>query len=110
MSIFSLFVFLINHIIHQKSILIDRLFGFTGNPLFFAAIIIIFFYINLYLFFVKLQTNYKNRELWFHLFIQLIYIICLILTVSRGAFLSIGITGLFLLISLIVNPNHDLNH
>ncbi|HRZ29586.1 MAG TPA: O-antigen ligase family protein [Candidatus Paceibacterota bacterium] len=38
------------------------------------------------------------------------YIVCLIFTVSRGAFLSIGVTGLFLLISLIINPNHSLNH
>ncbi len=110
MGSLSFLIYIVNHIIQNQNILTNRFAGFTGNPLYFAAIIIIFFYINLYLFFTKLQTNYKNWELWFHIFISIMYIVCLIFTVSRGAFLSIGVTGLFLLISLIINPNHSLNH
>ena len=109
-SSLSFAVYIFNHLINHQAIFNDRWFGFAGNPLFFAAIILVFFYINLYLFFNKLQTTYKNKELWWHLLIGIMYIVFLIFTVSRGAFLSLGITGLILLISLIFNPNRNLQN
>ncbi len=110
LSSLSFAIYILNHLTSGRNILNDRLFGFSGNPLFFAAIILVFFYVNFYLFFSKLQTAYKNRELWWHVFIGLMYIVFIIFTVSRGAFLSLGITGLTLLISLILNPNRNLHN
>jgi O-antigen ligase len=107
-SVVSFIVFAINHLIKHTSIFTDRFYGFAGNPIFFAAILLIFFYINLYLFFEKIQTT--NKSYLLNIFIALTYFAIIILTGSRGALLAIGVTGVVLFISLIINPCEDLNY
>jgi len=100
----------INHLIKHTSIFADRFYGFAGNPIFLAAIILIFFYINLYLFFEKIQKQTITKSYLLNILIALAYFGIIILTGSRGALLAIGITGVVLFISLIVNPCEDLNY
>jgi O-antigen ligase len=104
----ALYTFITKHIATQTSIFSDRFYGFAGNPIFFAAIVLIFFYFNLYLFFEKLQKQQKG--LWWHILIAIIYVVFIALTGSRGAFLALGITGFIFLISFIFNPNNELNY
>jgi uncharacterized membrane protein (DUF485 family) len=73
-------------------------------------VILIFFYLNLYLFFENLQEQQKQKKFSWHIPIALMYFVFIILTGSRGAFLALAITGFILLISLIVNPSHELNY
>jgi len=42
--------------------------------------------------------------------IALMYLLFIILTGSRGAFVALAVTGFILLISLILNPNHELTY
>ncbi len=106
----SLFTFVSNHLIAHTSIFSDRFYGFAGNPIFFSAVILVFFYINLYLFFEKLGNHKNNWQLIWHLMIALMYLLFIILTGSRGAFVALAVTGFILLISLILNPNHELTY
>lgn len=106
----ALYNFISTHLSHNTSIFSDRFYGFAGNPIFFAAVILIFFYLNLYLFFEKLPESHKNKRFLWHIPIAIMYIIFIFLTGSRGAFLALGITGVIFFISLIVNPNYELNN
>lgn len=106
----SLFTFISNHLINHTSIFSDRFYGFAGNPIFFASVILVFFYINLYLFFEKLNNHKNNWQLIWHIIIALIYIVFIVLTGSRGAFLALGITSFILLVSLVLNPCHELTY
>jgi uncharacterized membrane protein len=60
-SVVSFAIFATNHLINHTSIFVDRFYGFAGNPIFFAAIILVFFYINLYLFFERIQQQKINK-------------------------------------------------
>lgn len=107
---FSLLKFIFTHISHNTSIFSDRFYGFAGNPIFFTSVILVFFYMNLYLFFEKLPEINKNKNYLWNILIAIMYVIFILLTGSRGAFLALAITGFIFFISLIVNPNYELNN
>ncbi len=109
-TVVSFIVFAINHMIKGTSIFIDRFYGFAGNPIFFASIVLVFFYINLYLFFERIQQQKINKLYIWNILIALSYFGTIILTGSRGALLALGVSGIVLFISLIVNPCEDLNY
>lgn len=106
----ALYTFVSRHITNNTSIFSNRFYGFAGNPIFFAAVILIFFYLNLYLFFEKLNNEKRGNKIWWHVAIAIMYILFIILTGSRGAFVALGVTGFVFLISLIVNPNNELDY
>lgn len=104
----SFVVFITNNLIASRDIFDTRFQGFTGNPIYFAAILLVFFFINLYLFFEKVSQNAKIKNLLPYMITAILYVIFILLTGTRGALVALGITGFILLTSLIANKSKEL--
>lgn len=104
----SFIVFVANNLIASRNIFDTRFQGFTGNPIYFAAILLVFFFINLYLFFEKVSQNAKIKQLLPYIAIAILYIVFILMSGTRGALVALGITGFILLTSLIANKSKEL--
>lgn len=107
-SLLSFVVFVTNNLIASRSVFDTRFQGFTGNPIYFAAILLVFFFINLYLFFEKVSQNAKIKQLLPYITVAILYIVFILMSGTRGALVALGVTGFILLTSLIANKSKEL--